>query len=145
MKRINISGENLEYLMDAYDDMGYDRDDAKEDLKELILILYNLPEPLILHRIIYLDEFNTTLNKEQLGDHYSYDKQSLIDSHYGRGWMAKGNEHMEGESMIITVKASKSQIDVIETLHNNILYPNEKEITLKEKGKGVKILDIDEL
>jgi hypothetical protein len=31
-------------------------------------------------------------------------------------------------------------VDVMETLENNILYPNEKEITLKNKGKGVEII-----
>jgi hypothetical protein len=44
-----------------------------------------------------------------------------------------------------TVDAPKSLIDVKTTMDNNALYPNEKEITLKNKGKGVKIISIEPL
>ena len=33
----------------------------------------------------------------------------------------------------------------METLNNNILYPNEEEITLKNKGKGATYLDIEKI
>jgi hypothetical protein len=33
----------------------------------------------------------------------------------------------------------------METLENNILYPNENEITLKNKGKGVDIISIKKI
>jgi hypothetical protein len=34
---------------------------------------------------------------------------------------------------------------VSETIENNILYPNEREITVKNKGKNVKIVRIEEI
>jgi len=36
-------------------------------------------------------------------------------------------------------------VNVMETLSNNILYPHEEEITLKNKGMGVEIINIEEL
>jgi len=33
-------------------------------------------------------------------------------------------------------------VDIMATLENNILYPNENEVTLKNKGKGVDIISI---
>jgi hypothetical protein len=46
---------------------------------------------------------------------------------------------------IMTVIANKELIDVNSTIHNNILYPNENEVTLKNRGKGVEILSIKKL
>jgi hypothetical protein len=46
---------------------------------------------------------------------------------------------------IITVKIPKNEINVSETIENNILYPNEREITVKNKGKNVKIVRIEEI
>jgi hypothetical protein len=45
----------------------------------------------------------------------------------------------------MTVRANKELIDVNSTIHNNILYPNENEVTLKNRGKGVEILSIKKL
>lgn len=36
-------------------------------------------------------------------------------------------------------------VDFVDTISNNILYPNENEITLKNKGKGIKIISIKKL
>jgi hypothetical protein len=42
----------------------------------------------------------------------------------------------------MVVSADKKLIDINSTIHNNILYPNENEVTLKNRGKGVEILSI---
>jgi hypothetical protein len=49
------------------------------------------------------------------------------------------------KTFLLSVIANKSQIDNKETLNNRVLYPHENEITLKNKGKGVKIVNIKEL
>jgi hypothetical protein len=46
---------------------------------------------------------------------------------------------------IITVKIPKNEINVSETIENNILYPHEREITVKNNGKNVKIVRIEEI
>jgi hypothetical protein len=49
------------------------------------------------------------------------------------------------KTFLLSVIANKSQIDKKETLNNRALFPHENEITLKNKGKGVKIISIKEL
>ena len=46
---------------------------------------------------------------------------------------------------LITAKIPKNDIDLEETIKNNILYPHENEITVKNKGKNVKIVKIEEI
>lgn len=52
---------------------------------------------------------------------------------------------MGDKTFLLSVIANKSQIDKKETLNNRAIFPHENEITLKNKGKGVKIISIKEL
>lgn len=107
-------------------------EDAKSELEYIVSYVKELPEELKLYRILSVDS-KDDINKEELGSHYSTDKKNLLSSHdYVTG---SGEEYY-----LVTVKVKKSMVDVMETLENNILYPNEKEITLKNKGKGVEII-----
>ena len=77
-----------------------------------------------------------------MGSHYSQDRTDLINNHYDRGSIyGDMGEH----AYLITVKVPKSEVDVMETLNNNILYPHEKEITLKDKGRGAQYLDVEKI
>ena len=107
-------------------------EDAKSELEDIVSYVKELPEELKLYRILSVDS-KEDINKEELGSHYSTDRKNLLSSHdYVTG---SGEEYY-----LVTVKVKKSMVDVMETLENNILYPNEKEITLKNKGKGVEII-----
>ena len=97
--------------------------------------LAKYPDVLRLYRILIansVDEIDTNY----LGYHYSMDKKNLLKTHS----FLKDKKYF-----LATVDAPKSLIDVKTTMDNNALYPNEKEITLKNKGKGVKIISIDPL
>ena len=50
-----------------------------------------------------------------------------------------------GDPVLLTVKIKKDQIDIFNTLHNNIMYPHEQEITLKNKGKGSELIDVSQI
>jgi len=52
---------------------------------------------------------------------------------------------MGENALLLTVKIKKDQIDIFNTLHNNILYPHEQEITLKDKGKGSQLIDLTDI
>ena len=39
----------------------------------------------------------------------------------------------------------KNLVDVNETIANRILYPNEQEITLKNKGRGVEVISVKKI
>lgn len=114
--------------------MDYSQEDAEYELDNLIKWFQSLPNPLELYRIIYVDS-ETEINVKQPGSHYSVSKEDLLESHtYSSGY---------GDlKYLITVSASKSLVDVQDTLSNNILYPNEREVTLKNKGKGAKVISL---
>jgi len=131
---INEIKINKQSLMHDLMIMDYNHEDAEYELNSLLDWFKSLPNTLELYRIIYVDNENQ-INVKQPGSHYSLNKDELLSSHtYSSGY---------GDlKYLITVSASKSLVDVQDTLSNNILYPNELEITLKNKGKGAKIISL---
>lgn len=124
-------------LLSNYQTMDFDIKKAKSDLKDLIVWYKSLPDILKLYRIVHVDNKND-IDLINPGSHYSISRKDLISSHdYSAGYGEK--------KYLITVIADKSMVDVNETLSNNILYPNEREITLKDKGKGVEILSVKKI
>lgn len=115
-------------------DMGMDKSEAQSELNSIIRRIENLPDDITLYRILNVDD-EQDINKKQIGSHFSNRKKDLLSAHY---FVDAGKENY----FLVKVKAKKSMIDVMSTLENNILYPNENEITLKNKGKGVEILSI---
>lgn len=139
MKLIEILSEgiNKKEMMKHFESMGIHKDDAEERLESLINHIKNLPDPVKLYRILVVDNKND-INVKELGSHYSTSRKDLISSHnYLTGLGEK--------YFLVTVKSPKKLIDVNETIVNNILYPNENEITLKKKGKGVEVISIRSL
>jgi len=134
MKLLGLLNEtiNKKRLMSLLKTMDITGEDAKSELEDIVSYVKELPEELKLYRILSVDS-KDDINNEELGSHYSTDRKNLLSSHdYVTG---SGEEYY-----LVTVKAKKSMVDVMETLENNILYPNEKEITLKNKGNGVEII-----
>jgi hypothetical protein len=117
--------------------MDFSLEDAKEELESLIKWFKSLPKELTLYRIIVADN-KEDVNIKKPGSHYSTDKKNLKSSHSFASGYGKNK-------FILTVKADKSLIDADLTLSNRILYPNENEITLKNKGEGVEILSIKKI
>ncbi len=129
--------EQLKKLKELLLTMGFSNEDIKSELKGLKKHLESIPEEITLYRIINADN-KSDINLKQPGSHYSNSKKDLLDSHtFDAGYGDK--------KFVITVKAKKNQIDLFSTLENNILYPNEQEITLKNKGKDVEIVSVKEI
>jgi hypothetical protein len=139
MKLLGLLNEtiNKKRLISLLKTMDITGEDAKSELEDVVSYVKELPEELKLYRILSVDS-KDDINQEELGSHYSTDRKNLLSSHdYVTG---SGEDYY-----IVTVKAKKSMVDVMETLENNILYPNEKEITLKNTGKGVEIISIKKI
>jgi hypothetical protein len=139
MKLLGLLNEaiNKKRLISLLKTMDITGEDAKSELEGIVSYVKELPEELKLYRILSVDS-KDEINKDELGSHYSTDRKNLLSSHdYVTG---SGEDYY-----IVTVKVKKSMVDVMETLENNILYPNEKEITLKNKGKGVEIISIKKI
>jgi len=130
-----LSGKK--YFISRLIEMGFDEESAIEELKFIVDNLKDLPNEIILYRIVVADS-KSDIDLEQVGSHYSMDKHSLLDSHsYVTGY---------GENyFLLKVKVPKKLIDRNETILNNILYPNEKEVTLKNKGRGIEVLSIKKI
>ena len=115
---------------------------ASEHLDYILDILDDLPEEVKLYRIVYLDSL-FDLDKLKPGTHYVLNKNSLLRNHY---LLDITSSHGYGEKpYLLTVKVNKSKIDLNLTVDNNMRYPNEQEIILKNKGKGAVIIDIKEI
>ena len=137
----DLSNDEHKSLLQSFEVMDTPEEIASEELGNMITWVKDLPEELFLYRVLYLDDVND-INYDELGSHYSQDRTDLINNHYDRGSIyGDMGEH----AYLITVKVPKSEVDVMETLNNNILYPHEKEITLKDKGRGATYLDIEKI
>ncbi len=137
----DLTSDEHKSLLQSFEVMDTPEEIATEELGNMIKWVKTLPEELFLYRVLYLDDVND-INYDELGSHYSQDRTDLINNHYDRGSIyGDMGEH----AYLITVKVPKSEVDVMETLNNNILYPHEKEITLKDKGRGATYLDIEKI
>jgi len=140
-KKISLSDKDKRLFYQAYQEMGMDEEWYKNNLLDILDFLNGLPEETILYRLLYVDD-DEKIDKEFLGDHYTPNKKELLYNHYNKGSIYGGNE---GHPVLVKVKVNKEQIDIFNTIHNNIYYPHEEEITLKNKGKNVKIIDVTKL
>tara|TARA_Y100000401_G_C8325421_1_gene227918 strand:- start:4722 stop:5171 length:450 start_codon:yes stop_codon:yes gene_type:complete len=140
-EEVTLTGDELTQLSNAYEEMGLDNEWGMEDLNRLLEWLNTLPETITLYRLLYLHE-GEEIDTESLGDHYSPNKKELLYNHYNKGSIYSD----AGDKVVlITVGVNKDQIDIFNTLHNNIYYPHEQEITLQNKGKGTTLIDIKSL
>lgn len=130
-----LSKKELKSLIDqGKKHMGYSEEEAKEEIQSIIQSIKNLPSEIKLFRIIRADD-RKDIDTKKPGSHYAKNKKDLLSSHS----FADG---VGDNSFMITVSASKDLIDVDQTIHNNLLYPHENEVTIKNKGEGVKIVSI---
>lgn len=139
MKMISVLGQRIDkqYLLSKLYEMGFDEESAEDELEYLINYLYELPDLIELYRIISVDN-KKDIDIKKPGSHYSTSKKDLLKSYSfctGCG----------DEIYLLTVESPKELIDISQTLANRILYPNEQEITLKNKGSGVNSVSIKKI
>jgi hypothetical protein len=117
----------------------YSEEEAIEYMIDKIEEYKKLPDPCVLYRVVAVDE-EGKINKNELGEHYTpYDW--AID---GEMLLQIGSEDWDDdtEPYIMEVSVPLSEIDIKQTIIQNLSFPNEHEINLKNKGKGAKLLKI---
>jgi hypothetical protein len=134
---IKLTEDNTDNLLGYLYEMGFENDDAMYELNNITDFYDNLPNTLILYRIVFADS-EDEIDTQYPGNHYSMNKKNLIDSHYNS---LRDNSY-GSNPFVIKVKVQKQLIDFYESIKNNILYPNEEEVTLKNKGFGADIIEI---
>jgi hypothetical protein len=139
MKFLPILSEIIDKktLISALKTMDFDEKEAENELKYHLNRVKNLPKTLTGYRILVVND-KKDINLDKIGSHFSENKVELLSNHsFCTGCGEK--------YYLITAKIPKNEVDLQETLRNNILYPNENEITVKNKGKNVKIVKIEEI
>jgi hypothetical protein len=139
MKILPILSEIIDKktLILALKSMDYSEKEAKNELKYHLNRVKNLPETLTGYRILAVND-KKDINLDEIGSHFSENKVELLSNHsFCTGCGEK--------YFLITAKIPKKEVDLQEMIKNNILYPNEMEITVKNKGKNVKIVKIQEI
>lgn len=139
MKLLPIISEIIDEktLISALKSMDYSEKEAKNELKYHLNRVKNLPKTIIGYRILVVND-EKSINLDEIGTHFSENKVELLSNHsFCTGCGEK--------YYLITAKIPKNEVDIQETLQNNILYPNEHEISVKNKGKNVKIVKIEEI
>lgn len=124
----------LEDYLDDFDDLDV-LDDIDVDERSIKQKLDKLPNIVTLYRILVVNS-EKDINTQAPGSHYSMDKENLIKNYN----FIKGKNYY-----MLTVSAPKQMIDVKTTIENNMNFPMEKEITLKDNGKGSKITAVNKL
>lgn len=128
--------KDIKYFLNLYKKMGVPKVEAEDNLKKLVKWVENLPDKITLYRIIFVNSEDQII-KDKPGSHYMMDKDHLMDTHY----IDIKNLSQGSECYLLTVVADKKIVDVFQTIATNIIYPSEKEITLKNKGKGIKYIN----
>ena len=140
MKLLNLLSEEINrkgmvtFLMQ---DRDYNEEDANNEIDDILSWMEGLPKKMTLYRIIRADS-EDDIDTENPGNHYSMDRKNLIAN--------QDFSHGVGDRVfLLKVSVDKRYINKEDTLKNNIMYPNEKEVTLSKGGLGAKVVDITDI
>lgn len=139
MRLLGVLKEEIDRqrLINSAISMDYSEQDAEDWVDDLIEKYNNLPKNLTLYRIIRADEFRD-INLKELGSHYSENKEDLLRNY-------EFSTGVGDKVFLFTVKVPSRFVDIQQTMENNILYPNENEITLMNQGKNVKVVQVEDV
>lgn len=104
--------------------------------------LKNIPNKLILYRLLNVDSIND-INKKELGRSYVGDKDMFDDEDFlYSASILSGNDPIK-TWYIVTIETTPDNLDIDTMLGNRAEYPTEYEFTLKS-SVNLKIIDIEE-
>ena len=134
----DIDREKIPEIIEFFGNEGFnDKEEAIKDLTEKIEEYQKFKDPVKLYRIVGVKD-KKLINTDDLGEHYTpYDW--MLDSDMV---LSIGSEMWEEnwEPYVMEVLAPLSEIDVWQTIIQNLSFPNEHEINLKNKGNGAKFI-----
>jgi len=124
-------------LISTLKSMDFTQKEAENELEYYLKWAKNLPKTQKGYRILVVND-KKDINLDKIGSHFSKNRTGLLSNHsFCTGCGEK--------YFLITAEIPKNEVDIEETIKNNILYPNEHEISVKNKGKNVKIVKIQEI
>lgn len=146
----DIENVTEEYLNNFLNYHGWDGfNNKKEALNHINYLVQYEYKPigklneLVLYRVIAI-EYEHLVNKDKLGSHWTRDKRLLDDSDFLDSIGLYG--YLKSELYTVTVKVNpKIDIDWDFTIKNNLMNPDEEEITLKNFGSSAKLISVEKL
>ena len=124
-------------LISTLKSMDFSQKEVENEVEYYLKWAKNIPKTQKGYRILVVND-KKDINLDEIGSHFSKNRSELLSNHsFCTGCGEK--------YYLITAEIPKNEVDIEETIKNNILYPNEMEITVKNKGKNVKILKIQEI
>jgi hypothetical protein len=130
-------------IKEAIDYFGYegynDKEDAFDDLNEKIDFYKKMPNPATLYRVVGVKN-RKLIKTNDLGEHFTPYKWNID----GDMLLSIGYENWDENTKpyIMETSVPHSEIDIIQTIIQNLSFPNEHEITLKNNGRGAKLVKI---
>jgi hypothetical protein len=134
----DIDNEAINKLIEYFAHEGFDtKEDAIYDLTSRIEEYKNFPDPVTLYRVIGVKN-KKMINTKDLGDHYTPHLWNIDTDML----MSIGYENWEEgvKPYVMEVLVQISEIDIISTIIQNLNFPLEHEINLKNKGRNVKFV-----
>ena len=139
MKILPILSEiiNKKTIISTLKTRDFSQKEAENEVEYYLKWAKNIPKTQKGYRILVVND-KKDINLDEIGSHFSKNRSELLSNHsFCTGCGEK--------YYLITAEIPKNEVDIEETIKNNILYPNEMEITVKNKGKNVKIVKIEEI
>ena len=114
-----------------------DEGEAFKETKERVEFYKKLPNPSIMYRAVGVKD-KKMIDIENIGEHVTPYKWAID----GDMLLMIGSENWDSDVVpyIMELSVPLSEIDIIQTIIQNLSFPNEHEINLKNKGKGVKFV-----
>lgn len=134
----DLSDDKISDILSYFGHEGFnDYDDALEYLQDKIEFLRAMPDPIILYRIVGVKN-KKLIDKSNLGQHFTPFKWALD----GDMLLSIGVENWDDDVNPYVVEAivPHSEIDVVQTLIQNLSFPSEHEINIKNNARGVKVV-----
>jgi hypothetical protein len=123
---------------EGFDDSG----EAFNYLKEKIDFYKKLPDPSTMWRAVGVKD-EKMIDIENIGQHVTPHRWAID----GDMLLMIGSENWDDDVIpyVMELRVPLSQIDIIQTIIQNLSFPNEHEINLKEGGRGVEFIGADKL
>lgn len=135
----DINDDKILEIFDFFGTQGYyDEEEAFEDFKEKIDFYKSMPDPVKLFRVVGVKN-KKMIKTDSLGEHWTPYEWNLD----GDMLMSIGYELWDEDvkPFVIEAMVPLSEIDVMQTIVQNLNFPNEYEINLKNKGNGAKMIN----
>ncbi len=139
----DIDEGKIQEILDYFGHEGFnDREDALDYLRDEIEFYQSMSDPITLYRVVGVRN-KKMINKNDLGQHYTPHKWNLD----GDMLLSIGSENWDDQTKpyIIEVLAPHSEIDIIQTLIQNLSFPGEHEINLKNNGRGARVVRVSKM